>query len=228
MRRRRRRSRALAARDAGRRRPRRRAGDRRRAARPRQCAERSWTACASPTRPRSTPSCRVLAGRTNTAFVAAHRRGRRTRRRPDRRGRPDRPVEPGRDRSRRRRGRGRRPRARRRSPDGTDARCCADLLGLGYVPVVASIGVTREGALLNVNADTMAAHLAGAAGAPTRLIIAGATAGRARRAGRDRSRRSTLERLDAMIASGDAHSAWSRSWSPAAPRSRAACAKSRS
>ena len=36
--------------------------------------------------------------------------------------------------------------------------------------------MSREGALLNVNADTLAAHLAAALGAD-RLIIAGATAG---------------------------------------------------
>jgi acetylglutamate kinase len=52
----------------------------------------------------------------------------------------------------------------------------SDLLALGYVPVVASIGMTDEGALLNVNADVLAAHLAKAIGA-TRLIIGGKTAG---------------------------------------------------
>jgi acetylglutamate kinase len=51
-----------------------------------------------------------------------------------------------------------------------------DLLALGYVPVVASIGLTRDGALLNVNADVLAAHLAKAIGA-TRLIIGGKTPG---------------------------------------------------
>ena len=56
------------------------------------------------------------------------------------------------------------------------ARLLTDLLGLGYVPVVASVGVSADGSLLNVNADTLAAHLARAAGA-TRLIIAGKTAG---------------------------------------------------
>src|SRR4029079_14880564 len=40
-----------------------------------------------------------------------------------------------------------------------------DLLALGYVPVIASIGVTAAGELLNVNADTLAAHLAKAVGA---------------------------------------------------------------
>jgi acetylglutamate kinase len=56
------------------------------------------------------------------------------------------------------------------------ARLLSDLMSLGYVPVVASVGVSADGGLLNVNADTLAAHLAKAAGA-TRLIIAGKTAG---------------------------------------------------
>jgi acetylglutamate kinase len=51
-----------------------------------------------------------------------------------------------------------------------------DLLANGYVPVVACIGATRTGQLLNVNADTLAAHLATAVGA-SRLIIAGGTPG---------------------------------------------------
>ena len=55
-------------------------------------------------------------------------------------------------------------------------RLLTDLMSLGYVPVVASVGVDSQGGLLNVNADTLAAHLARAAGA-TRLIIAGKTAG---------------------------------------------------
>lgn len=51
-----------------------------------------------------------------------------------------------------------------------------DLLARGYVPVIACIGATRDGQLMNVNADTLASHLAGALGA-TRLVIAGGTAG---------------------------------------------------
>jgi acetylglutamate kinase len=42
--------------------------------------------------------------------------------------------------------------------------------------VVACIGATRAGQLLNVNADTLASHLAAAIGA-SRLIIAGGTRG---------------------------------------------------
>lgn len=51
-----------------------------------------------------------------------------------------------------------------------------DLCRHGYVPIVASIGAGRSGELYNVNADTLAAHLAAAVGA-TRLVIAGGTAG---------------------------------------------------
>lgn len=51
-----------------------------------------------------------------------------------------------------------------------------DLLSRGYTPVVACIGATRRGQLLNVNADTLASHLAAAIGAK-RLVIAGGTPG---------------------------------------------------
>jgi acetylglutamate kinase len=51
-----------------------------------------------------------------------------------------------------------------------------DLLAAGYVPVIACIGATRTGQLLNVNADTLASHVA-ATIAATRLVIAGGTAG---------------------------------------------------
>ena len=51
-----------------------------------------------------------------------------------------------------------------------------DLLVRGYLPVVACIGATRNGQLLNVNADTLAAHIAGELGAK-RLVIAGGTSG---------------------------------------------------
>jgi acetylglutamate kinase len=51
-----------------------------------------------------------------------------------------------------------------------------DLLGAGYVPVLACLGVGPDGRLYNVNADTLAAHLALVTGA-TRLLIAGATTG---------------------------------------------------
>ena len=51
-----------------------------------------------------------------------------------------------------------------------------DLLALGYMPVIASLGVTAAGALLNVNADVLASHLSRAIQAD-RLIVAGATPG---------------------------------------------------
>lgn len=51
-----------------------------------------------------------------------------------------------------------------------------DLLRRGYVPIVACIAATSQGQLLNVNADTLASHLAAAIGA-RRLIIAGGTPG---------------------------------------------------
>jgi acetylglutamate kinase len=77
-----------------------------------------------------------------------------------------------------------------------------DLLSLGYVPVVASIGVSAHGELLNVNADVLAAHLAKTIGA-ARLIIGGKTAGVFDNTGQ------TCERLDteaarAMVAAGTA------------------------
>jgi acetylglutamate kinase len=68
-----------------------------------------------------------------------------------------------------------------------------DLLARGYVPVVACIGSTRDGQLLNVNADTLAAHLAASVGA-RRLVIAGGTSGVLDEAGR------TIEQLDSRYA----------------------------
>jgi acetylglutamate kinase len=51
-----------------------------------------------------------------------------------------------------------------------------DLCKKGYLPVVCSIGASADGRLFNVNADTLAGHLAARLKSP-RLIIAGATAG---------------------------------------------------
>jgi acetylglutamate kinase len=78
-------------------------------------------------------------------------------------------------------------------------RLLVDLVEHGYLPVVASLGMDVTGALYNVNADTLAAHLAGRFGART-LVIAGATAGVLDETGR------TIDRLDvtaveALIAS---------------------------
>lgn len=58
----------------------------------------------------------------------------------------------------------------------SDTRLLWTLLRDGFVPVTASIGVGRAGQLFNVNADTMAGHVAASLRA-RRLIIAGTTAG---------------------------------------------------
>lgn len=80
------------------------------------------------------------------------------------------------------------------TPTGTRApRLPMDLLARGYVPVIACIGATRDGQLLNVNADTLAAHLAAGLGA-ARLVIAGGTAGVLDEEGR------TIARLTAAAA----------------------------
>lgn len=75
-----------------------------------------------------------------------------------------------------------------------------DLVRGGYVPVVASIAAAADGALFNVNADTLAADLAARLGASV-MAIAGTTAGVLDEGGR------TIPRLDvqgaeALVASG--------------------------
>jgi len=82
-------------------------------------------------------------------------------------------------------------------------RLLTDLLARRYVPVVACIGATRDGQLLNVNADTLASHLAAALRA-SRLVIAGGTPGVLDEDGR------TIDRLTAraaarLIRTGTAH-----------------------
>lgn len=72
----------------------------------------------------------------------------------------------------------------------------------GFVPVIASIGASRDGRLFNVNADTLAAHLAGRLRSP-RLVFAGATAGVLDGAGTTIAEM-TLDDIDALIASGGA------------------------
>ena len=52
----------------------------------------------------------------------------------------------------------------------------SDLIGRGYVPIVACVGSTRDGRLMNGHADTRASHRAQARGA-RRLVIAGGTSG---------------------------------------------------
>jgi acetylglutamate kinase len=62
-------------------------------------------------------------------------------------------------------------------PSGTAApRLLMDLTARAYVPIVACIGAARDGQILNVNADTLASHVAAIMGA-TRLVIAGGTPG---------------------------------------------------
>jgi acetylglutamate kinase len=60
--------------------------------------------------------------------------------------------------------------------DRADIRVVTTLVGAGFVPVLASIGIGADGRLLNVNADTFAGHVASRLGA-RRLIIAGTTPG---------------------------------------------------
>ena len=89
-------------------------------------------------------------------------------------------------------------------PVNTPVTLLQDLIALGYVPVVASIGVAGDGTLLNVNADTLAGHLAGMLRAD-RLLIAGGTSGVLDADGQTITAL-TMEQLDRMIASGVAHS----------------------
>jgi acetylglutamate kinase len=89
-------------------------------------------------------------------------------------------------------------------PEATDLALLGDLTDQGYVPVVASIGVDGAGALLNVNADTLAGHLASGLRA-SRLIIAGATAGVLGADGRTIASLTPVE-MDVMTRSGAAHS----------------------
>lgn len=89
-------------------------------------------------------------------------------------------------------------------PTACNADVVSDLLRLGYIPVIASIGITTDGVLLNINADTFAAHLAAALRAD-RLIVAGTTAGVFDAAGRTITEMGTDE-IQAMTAEGTAHS----------------------
>jgi acetylglutamate kinase len=89
-------------------------------------------------------------------------------------------------------------------PQATDAALMRDLLAIGCIPVIASIGVAEDGTLLNVNADVLAAHLAGILHAD-RLIVAGGTAG-VLDAGGSSVPELAVDAIDAMTASGVAHS----------------------
>jgi acetylglutamate kinase len=89
-------------------------------------------------------------------------------------------------------------------PNGTDASLLTDLLDAGCIPVVASIGVDADGVLLNVNADVLAAHLARVLPAE-RLIVAGGTAGVLDGEGRTVTAL-PVDAIDRMTRSGVAHS----------------------
>ena len=89
-------------------------------------------------------------------------------------------------------------------PESTDASLLSDLTGMGYIPVIASVGVDAEGVLLNVNADVLAAHIAGILPAK-RLIIAGGTAGVLDADGQTITEL-PVDVIDTMMASGVAHS----------------------
>ncbi|HEY6362388.1 MAG TPA: acetylglutamate kinase [Vicinamibacterales bacterium] len=82
-------------------------------------------------------------------------------------------------------------------------RLLTDLLARGYTPVVACIGATRHGQLLNVNADALASHLAAALRAK-RLVIAGGTSGVLDEHGRTIARLTAREAA-AMIRAGTAN-----------------------
>jgi acetylglutamate kinase len=60
--------------------------------------------------------------------------------------------------------------------ENADARLLTTLLKDGFVPIIACIGIGRDGGLFNVNADTFASHLATRLRA-RRLVIAGTTPG---------------------------------------------------
>jgi len=89
-------------------------------------------------------------------------------------------------------------------PESTDASLLGDLTAMGYIPVIASVGVDAGGVLLNVNADVLAAHIAGILPAK-RLIIAGGTAGVLDADGQT-IRELPVDVIDTMMASGVAHS----------------------
>ena len=89
-------------------------------------------------------------------------------------------------------------------PVATDASLLTDLVRIGCIPVVASIGVDADGVLLNVNADVLAAHLAAIVPA-RRLIVAGGTAGVLDAEGRTVAELQ-VDAIDAMMTSGVAHS----------------------
>ena len=89
-------------------------------------------------------------------------------------------------------------------PEPGDMSLLRDLLQIGCIPIVCSIGVDAEGTLLNVNADLIAAHLAAMLGA-RKLIIAGTTPG-VLDAGGNGLPELAVDEIDRMAAEGAAHS----------------------
>jgi acetylglutamate kinase len=89
-------------------------------------------------------------------------------------------------------------------PTSCNGEVVVDLFRLGYVPVIASIGIAPDGGLLNINADTFAAHLAVALAADV-LLIAGTTAGVLDASGRTVAQLAG-EDIEEMTAAGTAHS----------------------
>ena len=90
------------------------------------------------------------------------------------------------------------------TPAGRSApRLLLTLVKAGFVPVVACLGATRCGDVLNVNADTLAAHLAATSGARA-LVMAGGTSGVLDADGRTIPRL-TARGAQALIRSGTAN-----------------------
>jgi acetylglutamate kinase len=83
-----------------------------------------------------------------------------------------------------------------------EPRLLTGLLALGYVPVVACLAADAAGQVHNVNADTLAGHLAAVLGA-RRLVVAGATAGVLDEQGRTLPEL-TAAGIDALVRSGTA------------------------
>ena len=79
------------------------------------------------------------------------------------------------------------------------------LVNGGYVPVISSLGIDREGTILNINADTVAVAVAAAIGA-RRLVMAGDTDGVFQKYGDPSShlKRLGVKQAREMLASGDA------------------------
>lgn len=89
-------------------------------------------------------------------------------------------------------------------PEPGDMSLLRDLLQIGCIPIICSIGVDAQGTLLNVNADLIAAHLAAMLGA-RKLIIAGTTPG-VLDAGGNGLPALAVDEIDRMAADGAAHS----------------------